>query len=71
MFKHDAVDWDERVEQELTCAARARDITVRSAHFELAVLHFQANCDDQNAPRARDMLSTALFTRMAFLDEDA
>ena len=71
MFEHDAVVWDERVEQELTCAVRARDIAARKAHFELAILHLEANCDEQDAPRARDRLSAALFARMAFPVEGA
>ena len=71
MFEHEAAAWDERVEQELTCAVRARDNTARSAHLELAVLHFETDCGEQDATRAREMLRTALFARMAFLDEGA
>ena len=71
MFEHDAAAWNERVEQELTCAVRARDTTARKAHFELAILHLEAGCEEQDVARARDRLSTALFTRMAFLGEDA
>ena len=60
MVERDVADWGERVEQGLTCAARACDVTAGRVHFELAVLHFEASWDDQNAPRERDMLSTAL-----------
>ena len=71
MFENAAGGWSARVEQELTCAARAGDITVRQAHFDLAVLHLEANCDEQDVRGARDRLNTALFARMAFLAEDA
>jgi hypothetical protein len=59
--------WSERVEQELTCAVRANDVTARKAHLELAILHHDAANPGGGYPGgSRKSLTTALFTRIAF-----
>ena len=59
--------WSGRVEQELTCAAQADEVTARKAHLELAILHLDADRDNGDGETSsREVLTTALFARMAF-----
>ena len=67
MSANRSTKWSARVEQELTCAAQARDVSSRKAHLELAILHLEATSIEVEAPRARDLLSAALFSRIAFV----
>lgn len=59
--------WSTRVEQELCQAVDASDATTRVAHFEAAVAHLEAA--GKPATEARNMLTAALFARLAFLDD--
>ena len=57
----------DEVTREIRSAAQAADTTSRIAHVELAILHLEAS---QSAPndsgRARHLVETAVFTRIAF-----
>ena len=66
----ESTKWNELVEQELTCAARAQDAPARKAHLELAISHLDAELDEPKASRSREMLSASLFTRIAFVGHD-
>lgn len=62
--------WNSRVEQELSYAVCAADITARIAHLELAILHLEADCTSGHNPTtSRQSLTTALFVRLAFAPE--
>lgn len=63
----DRFGWHSRVRQELDEAVAAVDRTARTAHFELALLHLEADgLSDQQGDR--DRLHTALFARLAFAE---
>lgn len=59
---------DDRVEQELGLAAKAKDSGARYAHFELAVLHAHIAGETVELSVIRDQLRMALFKRIAFAE---
>lgn len=62
-------DFPRDVDREILCAARAGDVTSRLSHIELAILHLAASGAGASDPeRCRQIVETAVFTRIAFAE---
>ena len=62
--------FSKEVTREIESAASAADVTARVCHVELALLHFEASGDAPvDLARARQMIETAVFARIAFADD--